>query len=35
MNTELHRAITAEEVSIYHRDGVVLLPHMFDQEGEI
>jgi ectoine hydroxylase-related dioxygenase (phytanoyl-CoA dioxygenase family) len=32
MNTEMHRAITAEEISIYHRDGVVLLPQMFDEE---
>lgn len=32
MNTEMHRAIRAEEVSIYHRDGVVLLPQMFDED---
>lgn len=35
MNTEMYRAITAEEVSIYHRDGVVVLPQMFDEEGEV
>ncbi len=31
MNTEPARAITAEEIETYHKDGVVLLPKMFDQ----
>ena len=30
MNTDPHRIITDEEISAYHRDGVVLLPSMFD-----
>ena len=32
MNTELLRAITVEEVETYHRDGVLLLPNMFDKD---
>jgi ectoine hydroxylase-related dioxygenase (phytanoyl-CoA dioxygenase family) len=30
MNTDIPRAITSDEVETYHRDGVVLLPGMFD-----
>ncbi len=30
MNTDLPRDINAEEIATYHRDGVVLLPEMFD-----
>jgi len=30
MNTDIPRAITSDEIAIYHRDGVVLLPRMFD-----
>ena len=32
MNRELLREVTTEEVETYHRDGVVLLPGMFDQD---
>ena len=32
MNTELLRAITTEEIDTYHRDGVLLLPNMFDKD---
>ncbi len=32
MNTEIPRAINADEIDTYHRDGVVLLPQMFDAE---
>ena len=32
MNTKIPREITAEEIDNYHRDGVVLLPSMFDDE---
>jgi len=32
MNTELLRAITVDEVETYHRDGVLLLPNMFDKD---
>jgi ectoine hydroxylase-related dioxygenase (phytanoyl-CoA dioxygenase family) len=32
MNTDIPRAITADEIATYHRDGVVLLPEMFDGE---
>jgi len=31
MNADIPRAITADEVGSYHRDGVVLLPAMFDE----
>lgn len=31
MNADIPRAITADEVASYHRDGVVLLPAMFDE----
>ena len=30
MNTDIPRAITSDEIATYHRDGVVLLPGMFD-----
>ena len=30
MNSDAPRAITPEEIATYHRDGVVLLPEMFD-----
>jgi ectoine hydroxylase-related dioxygenase (phytanoyl-CoA dioxygenase family) len=30
MNVDIPRAITSDEVATYHRDGVVLLPGMFD-----
>ena len=30
MNADLPRAVTADEIAAYHRDGVVLLPGMFD-----
>ena len=32
MNTDLLRAITPDEVETYHRDGVLLLPGMFDND---
>ncbi len=32
MNTDIPRVITSAEVATYHRDGVVLLPDMFDTE---
>ena len=32
MNTDLLRAITPNEVDTYHRDGVLLLPGMFDND---
>ena len=32
MNIDLPRAVTADEISTYHQDGVVLLPSMFDDE---
>lgn len=32
MNTNIPRAITADEVETYHRDGVVLLPEVFDKD---
>ena len=32
MNVDMPRAITSGEIAIYHRDGVVMLPGMFDQE---
>ena len=32
MNSELPRAISLEEIETFHRDGVVLLKAMFDQE---
>ncbi len=32
MNTELQRAITADEIDAYHRDGVVLVKDMFDSD---
>jgi ectoine hydroxylase-related dioxygenase (phytanoyl-CoA dioxygenase family) len=32
MNTDLPRTITPSEITTYHRDGVVLLPSMFDDE---
>ena len=32
MNTDLLRAITPDEVDTYHRDGVLLLPNMFDKD---
>ena len=32
MNTDLLRTITPDEVEIYHRDGVLLLPGMFDKD---
>ncbi len=32
MNTELPREITQEEIETYHRDGVVLLEAMFDDD---
>jgi ectoine hydroxylase-related dioxygenase (phytanoyl-CoA dioxygenase family) len=32
MNTDVPRAITAVEIATYHRDGVVLLPEMFDAD---
>jgi ectoine hydroxylase-related dioxygenase (phytanoyl-CoA dioxygenase family) len=32
MNTDIPRAITSDEIAAYHRDGVVLLPAMFDGE---
>jgi ectoine hydroxylase-related dioxygenase (phytanoyl-CoA dioxygenase family) len=32
MNTDIPRTITADESATYHRDGVVLLPGMFDGE---
>ena len=32
MNREPLRAITSDEIATYHRDGVVLLPNMFDDD---
>jgi ectoine hydroxylase-related dioxygenase (phytanoyl-CoA dioxygenase family) len=32
MNTDIPRDISAEEIETYHRDGVVLLPAMFDAD---
>ncbi len=32
MNSDIPRAITCDEIAAYHRDGVVLLPRMFDGE---
>jgi ectoine hydroxylase-related dioxygenase (phytanoyl-CoA dioxygenase family) len=32
MNTGLPRTITPSEITTYHRDGVVLLPSMFDED---
>ena len=32
MNTELPREITDEEIEIWHRDGVILLEAMFDED---
>ena len=32
MNTGLLRTITPDEVETYHRDGVLLLPGMFDKD---
>lgn len=32
MNTNIPRAISADEVAAYHSDGVVLLPEMFDKD---
>lgn len=32
MNPDIPRAITSDEIATYHRDGVVLLPGMFDEE---
>jgi hypothetical protein len=32
MNPDIPRAITSNDIAIYHRDGVVLLPGMFDGE---
>jgi ectoine hydroxylase-related dioxygenase (phytanoyl-CoA dioxygenase family) len=32
MNTDLLRSITPDEVDTYHRDGVLLLPGMFDKD---
>jgi ectoine hydroxylase-related dioxygenase (phytanoyl-CoA dioxygenase family) len=32
MNTDLPRTITPSEITTYHRDGVVLLPSMFDDD---
>ena len=32
MNTDLFRTITPDEVETYHRDGVLLLPSMFDKD---
>ena len=32
MNTDLLRTITPDEVETYHRDGVLLLPGMFDKD---
>ena len=32
MNSDLPRTITASEITTYHRDGVVLLPSMFDED---
>ena len=31
MNIKIPRAITSDEIAIYHRNGVVLLPEMFDR----
>jgi hypothetical protein len=30
MNMDAPRAITSDEITTYHRDGVVLLPALFD-----
>ena len=32
MNTELLRSITKKEIDTYHKDGVLLLKNMFDDE---
>ena len=32
MNKDLPRSLTTDEIDTYHRDGVVLLPEMFDAE---
>ena len=32
MNTEMKRVITEAEVSAFDRDGVILLPDMFDDD---
>jgi ectoine hydroxylase-related dioxygenase (phytanoyl-CoA dioxygenase family) len=32
MNTDMPKAITSDQVATYHRDGVVLLPAMFDND---
>ena len=32
MNTDISRVITSDEIATYHRDGVVLLPAMFDAD---
>jgi len=32
MNTGLSRTITPDEIETYHRDGVLLLPGMFDKD---
>ena len=32
MNTDIPRAITADEIETFHRDGVVLLQNMFDND---
>ena len=32
MNTNLLRTITRDEIDTYHRDGVLLLPNMFDKD---
>ena len=32
MNTDLSRTITPDEIETYHRDGVLLLPGMFDKD---
>jgi ectoine hydroxylase-related dioxygenase (phytanoyl-CoA dioxygenase family) len=32
MNVDMPRAITSDEIANYHRDGVVMLPGMFDRE---
>ncbi len=32
MNSEMLREIENDEVDTYHRDGVVMLPQMFDRD---
>jgi len=32
VNTDIPRIVTPDEVESYHRDGVVLLPRMFDRD---